>query len=135
MVFNGIWRLKAGAVSACERPFSDHIPGWSLEIEVRNGSAKEVSLQSSGVALPTLALSEGTVLKADEGDWQLICFRNLLPGASVTHTLKFYFPHGTKPAQVKPAERLVINADAKSGLLRDTGLHYTAGPAFRVTLK
>ena len=134
-LFNGIWRLKAGAVSACERPFSDHIPGWAVEIEVRNGSTKEVALHNTGVQLPTLALSDGTVLKADEGDWQLICFRQMLPGASVTHTLKFYFPHGTTSSQVKPAERLVVNADTKFGLLRDTGLHYTAGPAFRVSLK
>ena len=134
-LFNGIWRLRATAVEVAEKPFSNGVPGWAVTVEIRNGSNKEVSLFNTGVGLPTLALADGTILKADEGDWQTISFRQMLPGAAVTHALKFWFPSGTVKSGTKPAVRLVVPVDVRSGLLRDTGLHYTGGaPAFRVTL-
>lgn len=136
-LFNGIWRWKTGKVNLIHKPFSGNpgLPGWGVEVEIRNGSTREVSLFQTGVQLPTLALENGTVLKADEGDWQQVSFRNLLPGASVTHQLKFYFPNETTEDKVRPCQRLVIPIDAKFGLLRDTGLRYTApAPALRVNL-
>lgn len=136
-LFNGIWRLRCEKPTLIRKPFSGEpgTPGWGLDIEVRNGATKEVSLAQTGVQLPTLALSNGTVLKADEGDWQLISFRALLPGASVKHRLKFYFPHGTPDAAAEPGQRLVLPIDAKFGLLRDTGLRYTApAPSMRINL-
>lgn len=134
-LFNGIWRVRVSEVAAAVRPFSDGTPGWTVAIEIRNGADKEVSLFTTGMQPPTLALANGTILKVDEGDWQTISFRNLLPGASVSHSLKFWFPSGTSRADVKKAVRLVMPVDLKSGLLRDSGLHYNgASPAFRVTL-
>lgn len=134
-LFNGIWRVRVSQVTAIQRPFSGDpgTPGWGVDIEIRNGSKKEVSLSQTGVQLPTLALSKGSVLKADEGDWQLICFRPLLPAASVQHQLKFYMPQGQA---ADSALRLVIPIDVNSGLLRDTGLRYlTQGsPNFRIQL-
>ena len=136
-LFNGIWRLRCGTAVSIRKPYSGEpgTPGWGLEIEVRNGATKEVSLAQTGVQLPTLAMANGTVLKADEGDWQQISFRALLPGASVKHQLKFYFPHGTPDTAAAPAQRLVVAIDPKFGLLRDTGLRYTApAPSLRVNL-
>lgn len=121
-LFNGIWRLQTAPAVAIQTPH----PGWGLDIEFRNGAKKEVTLHQTGVQLPTLALADGTVLKADEGDWQLICFRPLLPGAAVKHQLKFYTTTGTP-------QRLILPVDPKFGLLRDTGLRYTApAPSFRI---
>ena len=136
-LFNGIWRLQAGAPALIRKPFSGEpgTPGWGIEIEVRNGATKEVSLQQTGAQLPTLALASGTVLKADEGDWQQICFRALLPGATVKHQLKFYFPHGTPDSAAEPGQRLVIPIDTHFGLLKDTGLRYSApAPSLRISL-
>ena len=132
-LFNGLWRLKSATPSLIRKPYSGEpgTPGWGIEVEFRNGANKEVSLQQTGVQLPTLALANGTVLKADEGDWQLISFRALLPGATVKHQLKFYAPHGS--AEVDKAQRLVVPIDPKFGLLRDTGLRYTVpAPNFRI---
>lgn len=119
-LFNGIWRLKSSPSTPIEK-------GWGVDIEFRNGANKEVTLHQTGVQLPTLALADGTVLKADEGDWQLICFRPLLPGAAVKHQLKFY-------TSGQP-ERLIVPVDPKFGLLRDTGLRYSVpAPSFRLKL-
>lgn len=136
-LFNGIWRLRCEKPVLIRKPFSGEpgTPGWGLEIEVRNGASKEVGLAQTGVQLPTLALSNGTVLKADEGDWQQISFRNLLPGATVKHQLKFYFPYGTADSAADQGQRLVVPIDPKFGLLRDTGLRYTApAPSLRLNL-
>ncbi|MFN8609744.1 MAG: hypothetical protein U0931_19550 [Vulcanimicrobiota bacterium] len=135
-LFNGIWRLQAGRPALIRKPFSGEpgTPGWGIELEIRNGATKEVSLQQTGVQLPTLALRHGTVLKADEGDWQQVCFRTLLPGATVKHQVKFYFPHGTPDSAAEPGQRLVVPIDTNFGLLRDTGLRYSApAPSFRVS--
>ena len=134
-LFNGLWRLQSGSPSLIRKPYSGDpgTPGWGLEVEFRNGATKEISLAQTGVGLPTLALSNGTVLKADEGDWQLISFRPLLPGATVKHQLKFYHPHGTPDSAVDKGVRLVVPIDPKFGLLRDTGLRYTVpNPSFRI---
>lgn len=134
-LFNGVWRLQSALPIAIRKPYSGEpgTPGWGLEVEIRNGAKKEVSLHQTGVQLPTLALANGTVLKADEGDWQLICFRALLPGATVKHQLKFYFPHATSDSAVEKAQRLVVPIDPKFGLLRDTGLGYSVpAPSFRI---
>ncbi|MBN9420366.1 MAG: hypothetical protein J0I12_33265 [Candidatus Eremiobacteraeota bacterium] len=129
-LFNGLWRLQTGPATTIPKPYSD-ATGWGIDIEIRNGAQKEVSLHQTGAQLPTLALTDGTVLKADEGDWQLICFRPLLPGAAIKHQLKFYLPPGT-PSQ--SPQRLILPIDPKFGLLRDTGLHYTVpAPSFRIT--
>lgn len=134
-LFNGIWRMRVGTVAPIEQPFSSGTPGWGVTVEIRNGAEKEVSMFNTGVQVPTLALANGTVLKADEGDWQQVHFRSMLPGASVTHQVKFFFPPGTTRSQAKPAVRLIIPIDVKFGLLRDTGMNYSVGaPAFRVTL-
>lgn len=135
-LFNGIWRLQTGVPVLVRKPFSGDpgTPGWGIEIEVRNGATKEVSLQQTGVQLPTLALRNGSVLKADEGDWQQICFRALLPGATVKHQLKFYSPHGTKDSEQEAGVRLVLPVDVNFGLLKDTGLRYSSpAPSFRVS--
>ena len=134
-LFNGLWRLQSGLPTTIRKPYSGDpgTPGWGPEIEFRNGAKKEVSLAQTGVQLPTLALANGTVLKADEGDWQLIAFRSMLPGASVKHQLKFYFPHGTADSAIEKARRLVVPIDPKFGLLRDTGLRYSVpAPSFRI---
>jgi len=136
-LFNGVWRLRCEKAVLIRKPFSGDpgTPGWGLEVEVRNGATKEVSLAQTGVQLPTLALSNGTVLKADEGDWQQISFRALLPGATVKHQLKFYFPHGTPDSAADRGQRLVVPIDPKFGLLRDTGLRYSApAPSLRINL-
>lgn len=136
-LFNGLWRLQAAPASLLRKPYSGEpgTPGWGIEVEIRNGAKKEVSLHQSGVQLPTLALANGSVLKADEGDWQLISFRPLLPGATVKHQLKFYFPHGTPDSAVEKAVRLVVPIDPRFGLLRDTGLRYSVpDPSFRIGL-
>ncbi|MBS2040067.1 hypothetical protein JST97_34085 [bacterium] len=135
-LFNGIWRLQAGSPTLIRKPFSGEpgTPGWGIQVELRNGATREVSLQQTGVQLPTLALRNGTVLKADEGDWQQICFRALLPGATVKHQLKFYFPHATPDSAAEPGQRLVVPVDTNFGLLKDTGLRYsTPAPSIRVS--
>ncbi len=134
-LFNGLWRLRAAPATLVRKPYSGEpgTPGWGIELEVRNGAKREISLHQTGVQLPTLALSNGTVLKADEGDWQLVSFRALLPGAAIKHQLKFYFPHATPDSAVEQAQHLVVPIDPRFGLLRDSGLRYSVpAPSFRI---
>jgi hypothetical protein len=139
-LFDSVWRLQAGKPEPLRKPFSGDpgTPGWGVGLEIRNGSKASVSLAGMGVGVPTLALADGSILRADEGDWQEICFTEVLPGAALKHVVKFWFAYGTTDAQVLAAQRLIVPVETDPKKLSQgyKGVRYSTPDAtFRVDLR
>ena len=135
---NGIWKLRVTKVEKIESQFDPGRIGWGVTIEFTNVNSKKKTLQlfNTGAAgKPILADAGGEPMSIDEGDWQTgAYFKDVLPAQTRKWQIKYFYAHNEKPSE--GPERLVLEFDPKSGLLRDMGVKFNvADPSFRVFLK
>jgi hypothetical protein len=132
-VFNGVWRVRVTKVSSIASPFGA-LPGYSVSLDVRNGSKSDAMLMQTGVSAPVLALADGNILELSTEDgvaWNNKFFENLPPSAGFTISLPYYM--STKPASMPKPQKLIVEIDAKKAWHGQP--HYQVGdPSLRIDL-
>jgi hypothetical protein len=133
-LFNGVWRVRVVRVASVVKDIVQY-PGYAVTIEARNGSQTTTSMAYSGVGDGgTLVLDDGNTLNQDTDEaiaWHSDYFKDILPGAGFTFTLKYYLPN--KPDTTPKPQKWILDINPKS---RGTQApHYTtANPSLRVDL-
>ncbi|PYE50583.1 hypothetical protein [Deinococcus yavapaiensis] len=138
--FNGIWRVKVTSINPIRLPDagSPDIPGWAVNLEVRNGSNKSLSLMSAGFGSEpftrfVLVQPDGKTLKVDENDVLEAWSKNVVPGGVMTFTLKFSHPRGTPLQGVPRPNKFLVLIDPK--IPDYVGVKFTVpDPSVRVQL-
>ena len=132
-LFNGVWRLRVVSVSPIVKENVQY-PGYAVRIEARNGSHRTASWVFTGVADPTLVLSDGSILELDTDDtiaWHPDSYKELPQSAGFTHTLNYYMD--SKVDSPPKAAKLLIQIDpSKEG--GSEPRYTTKTPSLRVDL-
>ena len=131
-LFNGVWRLRVTGVEPYEESGQT---GYSVNVEIRNGTRTTTNLHSTGVQGEgegvDLVTNSGDTLKLDDLDYQHLGFQDVIQGAGAHRKLLYHFSPGTQDvANQKPAKFIML-IDKKQA----SGVHYTMpDPSFRVDL-
>ncbi|MBV8726445.1 MAG: hypothetical protein JO233_01560 [Candidatus Eremiobacteraeota bacterium] len=133
-LFNGVWRLRVVKLEPITKELVNY-PGYAVTLEVRNGAKKTTSMAYSGVSDGgTIVLDDGNTLDQETDSqiaWHTPYFKDLLPSAGFTQTLKFYYPN--VPTTVGKPQKYILEVDPKKE--GTTAPRYTTkDPTFRVNL-
>lgn len=118
--FNGVWRVRVASVAKIRIPDAGgpDIPGFAVNLEVRNGTSKSLSLMSAGFGADpfnrfVLVLPDGNNLKLDENDLLRVWSRELLPGGVMTFALRYAHARGVPYDTAPRPNKFVMNVDPK----------------------
>ena len=132
-LFNGVWRVRVTKVSAVTSQFGA-LPGYSVSLDVRNGSKSDAMLMQTGVSAPVLALDDGNILELSTEDgvaWNTKFFENLPASSGFTIALPYYI--NPKPASTPKPQKLILEIDAKKAWHGQP--HYQVGdPSLRINV-
>jgi hypothetical protein len=139
--FNGVWRFKVHSVE----PLMDDRPGWTLDVEVRNGYTETLQPVFTGLDASAermqLVLPDNTPLEMAVTDvlaGQQLSYANLPPGGVWRGPLTFHHPFGTPPAEAERPVKLLVQVNPDGvvwGAQGVQGVTYaTPHPSFRVDL-
>lgn len=141
-VFNGVWRLRVLRMERVVAPFSG-APGYAVALELRNGSTRTLSpamtgWDGNGRGIDLVA-DDGSKPVLDVGDYQVgLVFKEIPQAASLSTTLKFYYPSGTDASRLRTPNKLLLEINPQ--VLRNNAamvgnLSYSvANPSFRIKL-
>ncbi len=142
-LFNGIWRMKVVSVKPISTPDAGRpdLPGWVVELEMRNGAPTTTSLMdtgfgaASGGSQPALVLADGTTLKLEDSDFLEPWSKPVLQGGVLTFPLRFSYPSGTTDAQARNQRPSKFILQIKGQLPSYLGIKYSVpDPSLRVRL-
>ena len=134
-LFNGLLRVRVLGIERLETiPTWEFMKGWAIKTEVRNGTADRAEPSEMGLTTATLAMPDGSVKAHDDtgkqiSDFQTFQLTPLLPGASITHSIKFR----DEQSEIQPA-KLVLQVDPKRVQAKIKGKFNVTDPSFRVKL-
>jgi hypothetical protein len=109
-LFNGVWRVRVTSVQPITDPVSN-VPGYALNIEIKNGSTKTAVINETGVAGPGhLVLDDGNQLDATSGNatvaWNNAQFKELTASAGLTTSTQYFFAYPAPKTPGKPVKWL-----------------------------
>ncbi len=131
-LFNGVWRFTVKSTKPISR-YNGQQPGYSLNLEWKNGTKTTTNALNTGVKTLNLVLEDGTVLQSE--DVQNLTNKSLPQGAGVTLDLAFHAASGTPADKLSKPAKFLIEIDPK--VLTNTGVsvaYSTPNPSFRVRL-
>ncbi len=135
-LFNGVWRVRVTSVQAIADPVAN-VPGYALNVEIKNGSTKTAVINETGVAGPGhLVLDDGNQLDATSGNaivaWNNAQFKELTASAGVTTSTQYFFAYPAPKTPGKPVKWLwdIDKSKVWSGQPR----YSAADPSMRVDL-
>lgn len=137
-LFNGIWRVRVVSLEPVKSGDLDARPGWAVNLEMRNGAHKTVSMLGTGFVDGTgseasLVLPDGTTLENVQDDFLRAWSKEVIQGGVNRFTLRYFFPRGTSDAQVVRPGKFILQIDPK--LPDYAGVKYTVpDPSLRVRL-
>jgi hypothetical protein len=138
-LFNGVWRLRASKLEAIQK--DGNTPGWSLLVELRNGSKATIMPVDAGISGSgegiQLAFADASTLNVDGMDVQKLTFASMPAGGAVSWPLKFYYPFGTAQTSIKTPNKFLLEVNPKGigDSTRAKGVAFTsASPSFRIKL-
>ncbi|WP_027482230.1 hypothetical protein [Deinococcus pimensis] len=118
--FNGVWRFRVVSVTPIRLPDagSPDIPGWVVNVEVRNGTNKNLSMMSAGFGSDpftrfALVLPDGNTLKVDQNDILKAWSKELVPGGVMTFTINYSFERGTPVEGAPRPTKFLVQMDPK----------------------
>jgi hypothetical protein len=130
-LFNGIWRVRVGAVEAYQ---DNDLRGWRVGVELRNGSkADNIALGGTGLSALSLVLSDGNQLEpANIGD---IRDPGVAQGAGITTRLTFVDTTGVTDHTPKKLLLVLKPNPTDVGFLSRSGAVFTVkDPSLRFNL-
>jgi hypothetical protein len=139
-LFNGVWRIK---ITKLERITKDEGTslGWGLSLELRNGSRSTITPTSTGIESfgtgIVLALDDASTLALDPLEAQKLTYASVPMGAAVVLKLPYYYPFGTKEADIKTPVKFLFQIDPSKmdKDVRSGGVAYSVpNPSFRIRL-
>ena len=138
-LFNGIWRVKVASVSPVAR--DGGAPGWSVALEFRNGSQKDISpmISFDGFGKGVYLIGQdGQNAGSISGDGFYYIFdKRVPPGGVVSGAARFYtdaLQNGWDAFKANRPTKLILSV-LSTTLAKNEGLAYsTPTPTFRVNL-
>lgn len=138
-LFNGVWRVKVGAITRISKDADT--PGWGVELEVRNGTKATImptdaGWEGTGQGLH-LAFADASTMNPDPYEIQKLTFNALPQGGVARAQLKYFAPLGTSASSLKAPTKLLIELDPKGigDSTRAKGVAFnTPAPSFRIDL-
>ncbi|AWN22514.1 hypothetical protein DKM44_04075 [Deinococcus irradiatisoli] len=128
-LFNGVWRLTVNSFKPGVE-YGTH-PGYILNLEWKNGTARSIDALTTGIKEFTLVLADGTTLTSD--DLQQLKYRKLPQAAGMTFNIPFYADDAL-PSLAQPS-KLLVEIDPSIAAATSSGVSYTTlTPSFRVRL-
>jgi len=119
-LFNGVWRVRVTSLTPLRLPDagSPDIPGWSVGVEVRNGTSRSLSLMNAGFGSKPfgrfkLILPDGNALKINENDVLKVWSRDLAQGGVMTFTLTYSHERGTPVGGAPTPNKFLMQVDPK----------------------
>jgi len=137
-LFNGVWRIKVTKLERITRDGDPTAPGWSLTLELRNGSKATLDAGMAGMNnnAKQIAFADASSLNA-ETNGQERFYSKLTPGGAAYQVLKFYYPSDTKEGDINTPVKFLLEVDPTGvvGELKNLGAAFSsANPSFRVHL-
>ncbi|GAA4007220.1 hypothetical protein GCM10022631_18740 [Deinococcus rubellus] len=128
-LFNGVWRMTVRSFKPGFE-YGTH-PGYILNLEWKNGTARSIDALNTGLKEFTLVLADGTTLTSD--NLQQLKYRKLPQAAGMTFNIPFYADDAL-PSLAQPS-KLLVEIDPSIAAATSSGVTYTTPtPSFRVRL-
>lgn len=137
-LFNGLWRVQITSLEAIRSTDAEARPGWAVNLEMRNGARKTLSMMSTGFGSgtgtgATLVLPDGRTLDIVQNDFLQAWSKQVIQGGVNRFTLRYFFPSGTPDTQVVRPSKFILQIDPR--IPDYEGVKYSVpDPSLRVRL-